>query len=218
MLLVLVRFSAQQSLTPSEDVRTLRELPLERLLQVKNTLKTPYEKIFNDPKPEAMALQSKSSNNRGSTYGVHEDSGDSKKSGKKSVQSIFQLSVTTLAFLAFGGYLVCLIVQAIKGKQSYEMDAEEVVQYLINRPTRRRPVIRRTPPRRKRPLRRRTTKRPSRYRRPSRQKKPVRRQRREVWPDADPEKMYRALVSLSEAYTHYHTTDYKNYNYTVKHY
>lgn len=218
MLLVLARFSTQQAFAPSQDVRTLSELPLERLLQVKNTLKTPYEKIFEDMKPEAMALQAKSSNNRGSAYGVHEDSGDSKKSGKKSVQSIFQLSVTTLAFLAFGGYLLCLIVQAIKGKQSYEMDAEEVVQYLINRPTRRRPVIRRRPVRRRKPSRRRTTRRPTRYRRPSRQKKPVKRQRREVWPDADPEKMYHALISLSEAYTHYHSMDYKNYNYTVKHF
>lgn len=32
------------------------------------------------------------------------------------VQKIFQLSVTTLAFLAFGGYLLCMIVQAIKSK------------------------------------------------------------------------------------------------------
>ncbi|XP_055591032.1 uncharacterized protein LOC129743099 isoform X2 [Uranotaenia lowii] len=36
------------------------------------------------------------------------------KSGK--IQSIFQLSVTSLAFLAFAGYLLCLIVQAIKSK------------------------------------------------------------------------------------------------------
>uniref|UniRef100_A0A1B0GMA2 Uncharacterized protein n=1 Tax=Phlebotomus papatasi TaxID=29031 RepID=A0A1B0GMA2_PHLPP len=32
------------------------------------------------------------------------------------VQKIFQLSVTALAFLAFGGYLLCMIVQAIKSK------------------------------------------------------------------------------------------------------
>lgn len=32
------------------------------------------------------------------------------------VQKIFQMSVTTLAFLAFGGYLLCMIVQAIKSK------------------------------------------------------------------------------------------------------
>lgn len=32
------------------------------------------------------------------------------------IQTIFQLSVTALAFLAFAGYLLCMIVQAIKSK------------------------------------------------------------------------------------------------------
>lgn len=32
------------------------------------------------------------------------------------VQKIFQLSITALSFLAFGGYLLCMIVQAIKSK------------------------------------------------------------------------------------------------------
>lgn len=32
------------------------------------------------------------------------------------IQKFFQLSVTALAFLAFGGYLLCMIVQAIKSK------------------------------------------------------------------------------------------------------
>lgn len=32
------------------------------------------------------------------------------------VQKIFQFSVTSLAFLAFGGYLLCMIVQAIQSK------------------------------------------------------------------------------------------------------
>lgn len=32
------------------------------------------------------------------------------------IQTIFQLSITALAFLAFAGYLLCMIVQAIKAK------------------------------------------------------------------------------------------------------
>lgn len=32
------------------------------------------------------------------------------------VQTIFQISITGLAFLAFAGYLLCMIVQAIKSK------------------------------------------------------------------------------------------------------
>lgn len=32
------------------------------------------------------------------------------------MQTLFQISITALAFLSFGGYLLCLIVQAIKSK------------------------------------------------------------------------------------------------------
>jgi hypothetical protein len=40
-----------------------------------------------------------------------------KGKGKKgSISSIFQTSVTALSFLAFGGYLLCLIMQAIRAK------------------------------------------------------------------------------------------------------
>lgn len=42
-----------------------------------------------------------------------EDPWDSKPS---KIQTFFQISVTALAFLAFAGYLLCMIVQAIKTK------------------------------------------------------------------------------------------------------
>lgn len=32
------------------------------------------------------------------------------------IQTFFQISITALAFLAFAGYLLCMIVQAIKSK------------------------------------------------------------------------------------------------------
>jgi hypothetical protein len=42
-----------------------------------------------------------------------------KGKGKKgSISTIFQASVTALSFLAFGGYLMCLIVQAIRAKSA----------------------------------------------------------------------------------------------------
>ncbi|KAJ6635532.1 hypothetical protein Bhyg_14118 [Pseudolycoriella hygida] len=44
----------------------------------------------------------------------YEETWVEEKPGK--IQKIFQLSVTALAFLAFGGYLLCMIVQAIKSK------------------------------------------------------------------------------------------------------
>jgi hypothetical protein len=33
------------------------------------------------------------------------------------IQTFFQISITALAFLAFAGYLLCMIVQAIKAKR-----------------------------------------------------------------------------------------------------
>ena len=51
----------------------------------------------------------------GSSSGL-EGPWDSKPS---KIQTFFQLSVTALAFLAFAGYLLCMIVQAIKAKGMY---------------------------------------------------------------------------------------------------
>jgi hypothetical protein len=52
----------------------------------------------------------------GFLYGV--DLHGKKKGKKGSMSTIFQTSVTALAFLAFGGYLMCLIVQAIRAKNN----------------------------------------------------------------------------------------------------
>uniref|UniRef100_A0A6P7GEK9 Uncharacterized protein LOC114341397 n=1 Tax=Diabrotica virgifera virgifera TaxID=50390 RepID=A0A6P7GEK9_DIAVI len=53
---------------------------------------------------------------------------DNSKSHK--IQSIFQLSVTSLAFLAFGGYLLCLLIHAIKAKQNTNTTNTVVTQAL----------------------------------------------------------------------------------------
>lgn len=226
LIAVIVRVSLQQELTCISDVRTLSELPLNRLLSVKKTFQFEPEEGREKNEnvgdvPEALPLQAKQSTNRGSygpTYGLHEDSSSKKGSGKKSIQSIFQISVTTLAFLAFGGYLLCLIVQAIKGKQNHYnmMDTNQLMAY-IARPI---PVRRRKQPvRRKRPTkRRRPAKRPSRNRKTNKKGTYRPRIKREAWPDVDSDSMYQALTMLAESYTHYHTTDYKYYNYTTGHY
>ena len=68
-----------------------------------------------------------------------------KGKGKKgSISTIFQTSVTALSFLAFGGYLLCLIVQAIRAKNAgmamstngaaAESNASKIV-FLGRRPT-----------------------------------------------------------------------------------
>lgn len=90
-----------------------------------------------------------------------------------------------------------------------------MTSYILNRPVRRRPARRRRPVRRRRPARRRrtTTKRPVRYRKRKTTRKP--RYKREISISVDVEKMYDALVTLSEGYTKYHTVDYKNFNRTM---
>lgn len=125
LLLFYFHLSTSQLFTPAIDIKTLSELPLERLLKVRNDFSikaTLKDESFQMPQALPL-LQPKTTNtNRGSYgYGVQEET----KGGKKGIQSIFQISVTTLAFLAFGGYLLCLIVQAIKGKQNYYMDMDD---------------------------------------------------------------------------------------------
>lgn len=61
-----------------------------------------------------MRLFPTNNNNFSEKIGYDEATWADEKPSK--VQKIFQLSVTTLAFLAFGGYLLCMIVQAIKSK------------------------------------------------------------------------------------------------------
>lgn len=197
-----------QDLNHFVDAKTLSELSLDKLLRVRSSF------TFDEPVliealpaeeeqvngPVALALQGKKTLNRD---GYEDHSG---KHDKTQVQKIFQLSVTSLAFLSFGGYLLCLIVQAIKGKQMAEdtttATQQQILAALIRNQAVRRPYRRRRPNNRLR-------------KRNQNKRQPVRHKRDLVWPNADPEKLYYALVSLSEAYTNYHTTDYKHFNQTV---
>lgn len=56
-------------------------------------------------------------------HGMWKDSGESGK-----IQKLFQFSVTALAFLAFGGYLLCMIVQAIKSKGSSTVSVHYIIR------------------------------------------------------------------------------------------
>jgi len=56
-------------------------------------------------------------------YGMMENPWDSKPS---KVQTFFQISITALAFLSFAGYLLCMIVQAIKSKSELNLSVIEV--------------------------------------------------------------------------------------------
>lgn len=106
----------------TEDIQYLNELPLDHLLRLKNSLQglvtVEYENAttpayFENFGAQAMAM--KSPPIRRGDYEEHYV----KKGDYSKISNIFSMSVTTLAFLAFGGYLLCLIVHAVRAKQMY---------------------------------------------------------------------------------------------------
>ncbi|VEN42674.1 unnamed protein product [Callosobruchus maculatus] len=235
---VLVRqFSYAQDISLMEDVHVLSELPLEKLLSIQKSFQD-EECEANisrsddiDITPQALALQGikkKGVKDRGGYYHSHppyhhhydNEGGDSDKKG---VQSFFQLSITALSFLAFGGYLLCLLVHAVRGKASYynynpNTMTQMMATYLAAKLKKRKNI--RVPPRR-RPN---TIRLPQKIkkRRPNPQHK--RKQQNQLYTrpkrNADivelmlDDGMYDALVQLSEGYTKYHTINYVNYNHT----
>ncbi|KAJ8945437.1 hypothetical protein NQ318_009893 [Aromia moschata] len=208
---VLCNGALSQDLSFTTDIQILSELPLERLIQIKKTFyvdQEDFDEIVSnstDGVPQALALQSKKDpKERGGYHTYHhlEDHHPSKKGGKTDIQSIFQISVTTLAFLAFGGYLICLLVQAVRGKTNNDMTtATQIMSALVRSQ-----------------LRRRSTRAPQRVQRPAsngyrRRPRPRPRPKREARSSkASVEAMYHALVEFSEGYTKYHTVDYLRYN------
>lgn len=209
--LFLIQISQSQDFTSYEDVKALSELPLDRLLLVQRSFESnEYNFTNHDDKAESridfpgpVALQLKNPSRGGYEHEHYEYEDHDSKGGKKEMKNFFQLAVTALAFLAFGGYLLCLIVQAIKSKQMDQMTQMANMQMMA--------AILRRQIARKRTSRPRKTK-PTRITKNGGKKRP----RREagVWPNADPEKMYYALVTLSEAYTNQHTIEYRHYNRT----
>lgn len=113
----------QANIEKFQDLRLLSELPMDKLLKVKssfadfseNEIAPVTSKERNDGNPispegpEALALSTDEEPVRRTDIW-------SKKGKGSKINTMFMMSVTTLTFLAFGGYLLCLIVQAIKGK------------------------------------------------------------------------------------------------------
>lgn len=124
------------------DLQHLSELPLEKLLKVRKSLTDLIESKFDvQPMSEHSDIQSRMIDDisartfwkasspsptpppfmsvaekqliRKTGWSSMENPWDSKPS---KVQTFFQISITALAFLAFAGYLLCMIVQAIKSK------------------------------------------------------------------------------------------------------
>lgn len=163
-----------------QDLRLLSELPMEKLLKVKSSFAdfseneitpTTYKENGGDPispkSPEALALSTDEEPVRRTDLW-------SKKGKGGKINTLFMLSVTTLSFLAFGGYLLCLIVQAIKGKgtnYSYNttLTGTQPVMLMSGSIKKKKPQIN------------------------------YGRKRRDVV-EEDPEEMYKVLIMLAEGY------------------
>lgn len=108
----------------TEEIQVLNELPIDKLLRIKNSIKevsntdniTTTESTFENFGAQAMAIRSPVKRT---------DYEDGYKKEVSKISNIFSMSVTTLAFLAFGGYLLCLIVQAVKSKHSYSSNVPQ---------------------------------------------------------------------------------------------
>lgn len=125
------------------DLQHLSELPIEKLLKVRKSLtdlieskfdvhpmselddmqsrmiddiseRTFFSPVTPSPTPPPfMSIAQKQLVRKTGWSAAMDDPWDSKPS---KVQTFFQISITALAFLAFAGYLLCMIVQAIKSK------------------------------------------------------------------------------------------------------
>lgn len=112
----------------TEEIQYLNELPIDKLVKLKSSLQDLVEADYGNltittTQPtylqsfgaEAMAMKGPPIKRGDYEEEIHKHDGQTK------ISNIFSMSVTTLAFLAFGGYLLCLIVQAVKNKQMYSM-------------------------------------------------------------------------------------------------
>uniref|UniRef100_A0A182SCU3 Uncharacterized protein n=1 Tax=Anopheles maculatus TaxID=74869 RepID=A0A182SCU3_9DIPT len=114
------------------DYRYLEGLPLEQLLLLQRRVGELRNSFFfnatDEPEAETREMpqgDSSGQNERRNMFAAQlkmQSTADRRSSVEpwnskpSKVQTIFQISITGLAFLAFAGYLLCMIVQAIKSK------------------------------------------------------------------------------------------------------
>ncbi|XP_016990971.2 uncharacterized protein LOC108052934 [Drosophila rhopaloa] len=125
------------SSTPARFARCLANFQMDELLLLKKSvLRMEFQDAGSSPTParecpdvegsqlpERMALMAAdrgehdTTGSSGSWQSTHPQAATPWVEQKPSkLQTLFQISITALAFLSFGGYLLCLIVQAIKSK------------------------------------------------------------------------------------------------------
>nr|XP_033339141.1 uncharacterized protein LOC117227748 [Megalopta genalis] len=114
--------SANRTTLYMDEVRGLIELPMTELIHIKSSLGDDGDFFEEDEAssrtlsvslPMALPLKRnvKRNNGRPLRRGDHYEE---KGKGDTKISKIFQLAVTALSFLAFGGYLLTLIIMAIR--------------------------------------------------------------------------------------------------------
>ncbi|KAG9431183.1 hypothetical protein HZU67_07158 [Apis mellifera carnica] len=106
----------------TQEVLCLSELPMSELIQIKSTLGD-EEDVEEDEQSEEISSRTFSLSSLPVAQPLkrinrkpmrrYEDHYEEKGKDTK-ISKIFQLSVTALSFLAFGGYLLCLIITGIR--------------------------------------------------------------------------------------------------------
>ncbi|XP_018400927.1 PREDICTED: uncharacterized protein LOC108778295 [Cyphomyrmex costatus] len=114
--------SGDQSSLYLNEIRSLSELPMNKLIHLRSSLASnndinsecENENIVSSRTlPWTMALSTSLKKNNRKPTRRHEEHYDEKGKDTK-ISKIFQLAVTALSFLAFGGYLLTLIITAIR--------------------------------------------------------------------------------------------------------
>ncbi|XP_028981784.1 uncharacterized protein LOC114841085 [Diachasma alloeum] len=107
----------EQIFLHSNGLRSLSELPMTKLIQIKLSLTEDVDNVtlVEDLEGRAALALPMVSSSRGINNKSIRRHGDWEEKGKDSkISQIFQLAITTLSFLAFGGYLLTLIITTIQ--------------------------------------------------------------------------------------------------------
>ncbi|XP_043519035.1 uncharacterized protein LOC122533433 [Frieseomelitta varia] len=115
--------SANRTSFYTQEVYCLSELPMSKLIQIKSSLADEADVAKEDVQTEGMSSRTFSSLSSPVAQPLkrtsrkpmrrYEDYHEEKGKDTK-ISKIFQLSVTALSFLAFGGYLLTLIITAMR--------------------------------------------------------------------------------------------------------
>ncbi|XP_066150879.1 uncharacterized protein [Euwallacea fornicatus] len=144
-IIVLFAFLTGHNVKSSESIRLFRKslssLPLADLIILKRNLwdvKPDYAEHHRkrDSDPQALPLRMLTETKKGlGTYYPYPLQENDEQPEKGKITKIFQSSVTTLSFLAFGGYLLFLVVAAVKATNPnivVDPTATQIMQAMIN--------------------------------------------------------------------------------------